>query len=424
MRLVLHAVILAELFDRLFDDDVAREPLDVPLHGAVVREEAEIVRELVHLGVALRAGGQAHAAQHFTDIALLLGKREKFGEVAALGEELLPILAAVLFQHRRRKMQVRELFLEVHQPDLLDALVLFVVVAAPIEVALGVFVHDHALEHIRRRVGQAAVARDVLLLDHGDLRIQLAAQLRVVQVGDVEIVVHRLLLGGGDDGDVQAGDRVVEEVVDIKAHVVLRGARLGDGRAAGHDLGVGADQLFGVDAPLEIQKIGIAIEMVEVLEEGEVHLFFDVGVLFALREDGGEVDGELFVADGVFEDALVDGFEGRDALLLLLFAAADERHAAAHVVVGAATGQARRVPDRLKLRAVHQDDAHAGVRIDRLLVVRADVDALPALVRLFDVFCFFLKRVHGDASFFEILCAAAAFPIPIICKTGRSCGKI
>ena len=48
VRLVLDAVIFAELFDRLFDDDVAGEALHVPLHGAVVGEEAEIVGQVLN----------------------------------------------------------------------------------------------------------------------------------------------------------------------------------------------------------------------------------------------------------------------------------------------------------------------------------------------------------------------------------------
>ena len=41
--------------------------------------------------------------------------------------------------------------------------------------------------------------------------------------------------------------------------------RLGDGRAPGHDLRIAADQLFGMHAALEIQKVRIAVQVVEVL---------------------------------------------------------------------------------------------------------------------------------------------------------------
>ena len=299
VRLVFHTVVFAELFDRLFDDDVAGKPLHVPLHGAVVREEAEVVGQAVYLRIRLGVARQAYALEHFADIRLLLGKGEQLREFAPFGEQLFPALAVVLFQQAHGGVQVRELFFKMHQPQLLDALVRLVVIAAPVQVALGVFVHDHALEHVGGGIGEGAVAGDVLFFDHGDLGIQLSAQLRIMQVGDVEVIVHRLLFGGGDDGDVQAGDGVAAVVVDIEADVVLRGARLGDGGAAGHDLGIAPYQLFGVDAALEVQQVGIAVQVVEIFQQGEVHLVLDVRVLFPLGEDGGEVYRQLFVADGM-----------------------------------------------------------------------------------------------------------------------------
>ena len=297
-------------------------------------------------------------------------------------------------------MQVREFLLEVHQPDILDARVLFVVVAAPIQVRLRIFVHDHALEHIGAGVGEAAVPRNVLFLDHRDLRIQFSAEFGVVQVRYVEVIVHRLLFRRRNDGDVQAGDGVVEVIVDIEANVVFGRTRLRNGRPARHDLGIFPDEFFGVDALFKVQQVCIAVQVVEVLQKGKIKLVFDIFILFPLRENGGEVDRELLVTDGMFEDALVAGLQVGDALLLLLFAAADERHIPAHLVVGAVPRKARRVPDRLKFRTVHEDGAHARIRVDRLLIVGLYVDALPVFVGLADVFCAFLKRVHGISSFF------------------------
>ena len=60
-----------------------------------------------------------------------------------------------------------------------------------------------------------------------------------------------------------------------------------------------------MDPLFKIEKVCIAVEMVEVLQEGEIELFFDVAVLFALCQNRRQIDRELFVADGVFEHALV-----------------------------------------------------------------------------------------------------------------------
>lgn len=183
--------------------------LHVALHGAVVREETVVVREIVDLLKPLRLPRKAHALEYLADVFLLRRECQQLRKFAALGEELLPHLAAVFFHHPRRKMQMRQLLFEVHHPKILDSRVCFVVVARPIEVALGVFVHGHALEHIGRRIGKAPVTRYMLFLDHRDFRIQLSAQLRFVQVGDVQVIVHRLLLRRRDDADVQPRDRVV-----------------------------------------------------------------------------------------------------------------------------------------------------------------------------------------------------------------------
>ena len=55
------------------------------------------------------------------------------------------------------------------------SLVLLVLIAGPIEIAFRILVHDHAVVHADGGVGKAAVPRDVLLFDHGDLGIQLSA---------------------------------------------------------------------------------------------------------------------------------------------------------------------------------------------------------------------------------------------------------
>ena len=83
MRLLLEAIVLAELFDRLFDDGVAGKALHVALHRAVVREETVVVRELVDLLKALRLPRKANALEHLADVFLLRRECQKLREFAA-----------------------------------------------------------------------------------------------------------------------------------------------------------------------------------------------------------------------------------------------------------------------------------------------------------------------------------------------------
>ena len=54
----------------------------------------------------------------------------------------------------------------------------------------------------------------MLLLNHGDFLVEAAAQIGVVEAADVHIVVHGLLLGGGDDGGIELGNGRRRVVVD------------------------------------------------------------------------------------------------------------------------------------------------------------------------------------------------------------------
>ena len=88
-------------------------------------------------------------------------------------------------------------------PDLADGRTGFSLDAGPVEVALGILVHEQSLQPALTHVHEAAVLGDVLLLDHADLLIELAAKLRGIEAADVHIVVHRLLFRGGDDAHGQ-----------------------------------------------------------------------------------------------------------------------------------------------------------------------------------------------------------------------------
>ena len=99
-------------------------------------------------------------------------------------------------------MQMRHLVFKVLFPDTLDLLIGLVLPAGVIEIAFGVFVHQQIFQPRAFGIHQAAVARYVLFLDHGNFRVQLPSELVLVEVGLVHVVVHCLLLGGGQDVDV------------------------------------------------------------------------------------------------------------------------------------------------------------------------------------------------------------------------------
>ena len=218
-------------------------------------------------------------------------------------------------------MKMRHFLFEVHLPDGLDALVRLVLIARIIEIALGVLVHQKVLKGRHAGVFEAPVPRDVLFLDHGDLVEELPPERRRIEIRDVHIEVHRLLFRRRDDIDGELGLEIAQIPVEIEVDVVEGMTVLRDGGAAGHDLGIIAHEAGGIAALFQLHEIGIAVEMIEVLEEREVELLFHIAVLLVHGEIGGEVDGKLLIADGVLQNALVGGLQPRDALLLQLFPA-------------------------------------------------------------------------------------------------------
>src|SRR5690606_6834518 len=89
-------------------------------------------------------------------------------------------------------------------------------------------------------------------------------------------------------------------------------------RAAGHDLGQRVGQLRRVPAVDQLVEVGVAVEVVEVLEQGEVERLLERRVGLAAGQPGREVDGDLLVADRRLERALVAGVEVVDHGPLLL----------------------------------------------------------------------------------------------------------
>ena len=234
---------------------------------------------------------------------------------------------------------MRKFLFEHDLPYLFDARIGFVPRAAVVEVALRVFVLQQSRKPCARSVHKAAVVRDVLFLYHGDLQEELLALFRGVGVAHVHVEVHGLLLGGGDYRRVQPRDRIRLFVVAGAAHVVIRITVLRYGGAPRSDLRALCHKPRRVDVHVVHEHVGEAVQMVEVLQQGEIQCHPDVRIFLPPREICGEFDGELFVADRSFQHAFAYGFQRAEFLLLLLFHAADQSDLAAQVVHGAMAGE-------------------------------------------------------------------------------------
>ena len=175
---------------------------------------------------------------------------------------------------------------------------------------------------------------------------------------------------------------------------------MGDGRTARRELDGVARELVGRNVLVDLQQVGVAVQMVEVLQQGEVHAGLRILVGLVHGQPCRQVDGQLLVADGQLERRLVAGGQPVDVLLLHLFHAAAESDLAAQVVVLAMAMEVVAEQGRLHLDAVHEDDAGLGVGIGLQLVVRLRLDALPILHEVHVGFLgFLLERVHASSCF-------------------------
>ena len=391
---LLKAIVLPQLADGVADDPVAGHLAGVGVHRVLIAEERRVVRQAVHLDKILPPRGLGRRLrQHPAHILLLLAEVQQLGE-SAVREHLLPALFLIFLQQLCRRVQLGHLFFKVHLPQLFDAPVGLVLKAGIIEVALDIFVHQKAFQPGAVGVDQRPVLGDVLLLDHADLLVQLAAPVAAVKRAQVHIIVHCLLLRGGDDAHVQLGDGRGRLEIAVPAHAVIGVAVLRDGRAAGHDLGIAAHQPLCVYALLHLQQIGIAVQMVKILQQGQVHGLDHIGVRVPLGQDGGQVYGQLFVGDGGLQLGLVDGLQAGQLLLLLLLHPAAQRQLAPQVVVGAVPVELMAEPVRLKFGAGHQDDAHLGVGVGLVFVIGLGIKGFPVHQAVFHFCRFQFKRVH------------------------------
>ena len=168
--------------------------------------------------------------------------------------------------------------------------------------------HQPAFKPGRCRIHQTFVLRNVLFLDHGDFGVKFSAEVAGVEACLIHIVVHGLLFGGHDDGGVEPRQRICRAVIGFSFHVVPREAMFRNRRPARHNFGKSAHQLFGFDAVLKVQKIGVTIEVIEVLQKRKVQGLLDVRVGFSARENGGKLDGKLLVTDGGFQNGFAYRF--------------------------------------------------------------------------------------------------------------------
>ena len=256
---------------------------------------------------------------------------------------------------------MHQLLLEQHLPHAADVRVGFRFAHAPIQPAFHILMHEQVLKRRQRRVQQAAVLRYVLFLDHADFLIQPAPGFLRPQRGGVHIVVHRLLLRRRDHVGREHVDRHGLLSAHVPAHRVVRVTMVRDSRAAGHDLRVAPDQLLRVHAGRCVQIIGVAVQMIKVLQQREIERVANVRVGHALRQMRRQVYRQLLVADRVLQRRLFRGLQMRKQLLLLLLAATNQRQLAAQLVVARCAGKLMRKPYVFKLRAVHQNDARARV---------------------------------------------------------------
>ena len=235
---------------------------------------------------------------------------------------------------------------------------------------------------------------DVLLLDEGDFLVQPPPHIGQRKICHVHIIVHRLLFRRGNGHRRQHRPHVRRLIADDSAHVVDRIAVVRDRRPSGHNLRVAPHQLFRIDALLALQKVGVPVKVVEILEQGKIERLFHIAVLFLARQLRRQIHRQLFVGNGVFENGFVGGLQQGELLLLLFFDKAGQCQLAAQIVVVGVAGKLMGEPIRFKFRAVGQNDPRLGIGIDRPFIVRPGIELPPVLKCLVNGTRSFRKRVH------------------------------
>ena len=210
----------------------------------------------------------------------------------------------------------------------------------------------------------------------------------------VHIEIHGLLFRRRDDADAQLRIQRCGSAVNMLFDGVHGIAVVRDGGTSGHDFRVMPHQILCMHAGFHIQEICITIQVIKILQQGEVQRAFDVCVRFPLGEPGGQIHRQLFVADGMLQNGFIRGFEQADEFLLLLFLTPDNGQFPANVVVVAMAGKLMQEPVGFKFRAVHQNDAGARIGIHRVLVVWLGIHAVPIQEQAFQTDGLGFKWIH------------------------------
>src|SRR5690606_29608248 len=190
------------------------------------------------------------------------------------------------------------------------------------------------------------------------------------------------------------GGRAVVRV----AHVVVRVPVLHHRGPAGHHLGQLVDHLLGL-APLDhLEQVGVAVEVVEVLQHPELVRLLQVRVRFHPRHPRGEVHGDLLVRDRGLQRAGDPREQPVDHPLLLRLQVAQQGELPARVRVGALPRQVVVEEDRLGLDAVHGDHPATGVGGGLVRVGGAHVELTPVADLVVERDALVFQGVEHDAA--------------------------
>ena len=292
-------------------------------------------------------------------------------------------------------MEVLDFLLQMEFPDFLDGGFGLVRGKGPVQVRFHIVVEQHVFQPRAVGIEQRAVVGDVLFFDHAEVKLTA----RVVFVGraHVHVEVHGLLLSRRDDqrGEHGADIRLLE--VTGFSHRIERMAMVGDGGAAGGDFDVILGELVSRDIAVEIEQVGVAVEVGEILQQGEVEALLDIGVRLVFGQPCGQVDGKVLIADGLLKLAFVTGAEPVDGFLLHLFHAAGKGDLAPEFLIVAVAVEVVPEHGRFDLNAVHEDNPAFGPRVHLHFVVGFGIELAPVGNGFFDRQGLLFKRIESHS---------------------------
>ena len=160
------------------------------------------------------------------------------------------------------------------------------------------------------------------------------------------------------------------------------------------DLGEIAANLLGLLAFEQLVKVRVAIEMVEILEQGKVVHLLEVRIGLVTRKPCGEVHRNLLVAESHLDRALIPWNEPVDRFLLLGLDAAQEGKLLLYVGIERIPRHLVREHDGFDLDAVHEDAARAAVGMHLFLAIGLHVELSPVPELILERYSFLVERVE------------------------------